>query len=185
MLKVLRRLLVVVAGAKSKMTAYNGLHNKEDMIGLRFNKWTVLEYSHKNERSGNWYYLCQCDCGSFVNVKGSSLRNGDSKQCKRCANKENGRKGLYSQNEGRDLYLIGCAHFVKIGTTNDLTERLRTIQSGNPFDLVVEYYGVGEGHMEEYWHSEFKNKHHKGEWYRLSYLDIEKVKKHTAGGCEI
>lgn len=168
------------------MTAYNGLHDKEDMIGLRFNKWTVLEYSHKNERSGNWYYLCQCDCGVLAQVKGSSLRNGNSKQCKKCASKENGRKGLYSQNEGRDLYLIGCGPFVKIGTTNDLTERLRTIQSGNPFDLVVEYYGIGEGNMEEYWHSEFKDKHHKGEWYRLSYLDIKKVQEYsTAGGCEI
>ena len=94
MSKERRRWRVSLAGAKFKMTAYNGLHDKEDMIGLRFNKWTVLEYSHKNERSGNWYYLCQCDCGALSQVKGSSLRNGNSKQCKKCANKENGRKNF-------------------------------------------------------------------------------------------
>ena len=163
------------------MTAYNGLHKKEDMIGVRFNKWTVLEYSHKNERSNNWYYLCRCDCGNEAIVKGTNLRNNGSKQCKKCSGKQNGRQGLYAQNEGSDLYLIGCKHYVKIGTTNDLTERLRTIQSGNPFDLVVEYYGTGEGHLEEYWHNLFQDKHHRGEWYTLSYEDIEKIKK----GCEI
>ena len=182
---MLKPWLAVLAGATFKMTAYNGLHNKENMIGLRFNKWTVLEYEYKSEVSGNWYYLCRCDCGNESVVKGSNLRTGGSTQCKSCSNKENGRKGIYSQNVGKDLYLIGCGPFVKIGTTGDLTERLRTLESGNPFELVVEYYGIGEGHMEEFWHNEFKDKHHKGEWYRLAYLDIEKVKKSKANGCDI
>jgi len=160
------------------MTAYNGLHNKEDMIGLRFNKWTVLEYSHKHERSGNWYYLCRCDCGNESTVKGSSLRNGISKQCKQCSGKANGRKGIYAQNEGTDLYLIRCLQFVKIGTTANLSERLRSIKSGNPFELKLEYYGVGEGYREEYWHTVFKDRHHQGEWYWLTDEDIEKVKQY-------
>ena len=50
------------------MTAYNGLHNKESVVGLSFNKWTVLEYSHKNS-SGNWFYLCKCECGVTSKVK--------------------------------------------------------------------------------------------------------------------
>jgi hypothetical protein len=165
------------------MTAYNGLHNKDDMIGLQFNNWTVLEYSHKSERSGNWYYVCQCTCGNKSIVIGTKLRKGGSKQCKKCSGKHNGRKGLYARNENTDLYLIRCGIYVKIGITTNLTERLRTIRSSNPFSLEVEYYGLGKGYLEEYWHNEFKEKHHQGEWYCLSVDDVEKVK--LSGACEI
>jgi hypothetical protein len=165
------------------MTAYNGLHNKDDIIGQHFNKWTVLEYSHKNERSGNWYYICKCDCGNLGTVKASNLRNGGSKQCKVCSSKENGRKGLYAQNEGTDLYLIRCGLYVKIGTTKDLTERMRTMQSNNPLHLELEYYGVGKGYQESYWHTYFEHKHHKGEWYMLSSEEVNEIK--TSKRCEI
>jgi len=164
------------------MTAYNGLHNKEDMIGLRFNKWTVLEYSHKHERSGNWYYICRCDCGNTGTVKGTSLRKDGSKQCKQCSGKANGRKGIYAQNEGSDLYVIKCNEYYKVGTTSNLEERLRTMSSGNPYELEVVYYAKGRGNEEEHWHKTFEKYHWKGEWYMLNFKHIELIK---AGGCEI
>ena len=173
------------------MTTYNGLHNKEDMIGLRFNKWTVLEFSHKHERSGNWYYLCRCDCGNTGIVKGTSLRKGGSKQCKQCSGKVNGRKGIYAQNVDNDLYVIQCLDnnnndLYKIGTTSNIEERLRTMSSGNPYDLEVVFYAKGKGHMEEYFHNKFKHCHWKGEWYCLGLDELGDLNMTlNAGGCEI
>jgi hypothetical protein len=163
------------------MTAYNGLHNKESVVGLSFNKWTVLEYSHKNS-SGNWFYTCKCQCGSTGIVSASNLRTGKSKQCKSCATKKNGRKGIYAKNAGTDLYVIKCNEYYKIGTTLNLEERLRTIASGNPYELEVVHYAKGEGHKEEYWHKTFEKYHWKGEWYMLNFKHIELIK---TGACEI
>lgn len=58
------------------------------MIGQRFNKWLVLEYSGKS------YYKCKCDCGTIKNVRIDGLKNGRSTSC-----------GCYTQiNEARYLY---------------------------------------------------------------------------------
>jgi hypothetical protein len=155
------------------MTAYNGLHKKEDMIGLRFNKWKVLDYSHKNKQSGNWYYFCVCDCGNQKVVSGTNLRTGISTQCKSCSNKTNGRKGLYSQTKG-DLYMIRVQDYVKIGVSQDVQRRIKDIGSSSPFDAILVYHGIGEAKDEELWHNIFKHRHHKGEWFYM-----------PAGHCEI
>ncbi len=153
----------------------------EDMIGKSFNKWLVLSFSHKS-KSGNWFYSCKCECGTVSSVSASNLRTGGSKQCKNCSGKQNGRRGIYAQNEGSDLYVIRCQTYYKIGTTKNIAERVRTIKAGNPFELEVVYYGLGKGKMEEYWHQHFKDKHHDGEWYCLDENDIDII---NTRGCEI
>jgi len=154
------------------MTAYNGLHNKESVIGLSFNKWTVLAYSHKNS-SGNWFYICECACGKTNTVSLSNIRTDRSKQCKSCATKVNGRKGIYAQNEGSDLYVIKCNEYYKIGTTLNLSERLTTMRSGNPYELSCIFYAKSRGIEEEYWHHRFKQNHWKGEWYTFTNSQAE------------
>jgi len=167
------------------MTAYNGLHNKESIVGLSFNKWTVLEYSHKSS-SGNWFYLCKCECGNESKVSASNLRTGKSKQCKKCSGKTNGRKGIYAQNAATDLYLVKCHDFYKIGTTLNMVERLRTMQSGNPYDISCLYYAKGRGVEEEFWHRKFRKNYWKGEWYMFTSEEIEKViSAMRDGACEI
>jgi hypothetical protein len=153
----------------------------EDMIGESFNKWLVLSFSHKNT-AGNWFYTCRCKCGTESTVSATNLRTGGSKQCKLCAGKQNGKKGVYAQNVGSSLYVIRCESYYKIGTTKNIEERVRTIKAGNPFQLEVVYYGIDKGETEEYWHQYFKDKHHSGEWYCLNKEDVEIIK---AGGCEI
>jgi predicted SprT family Zn-dependent metalloprotease len=54
-----------------------------EIIGKLFGKWEVLDFSHKDEKS-NKYYSCKCECG-FVKIhRSSTLRAGDSLQCKKC-----------------------------------------------------------------------------------------------------
>jgi hypothetical protein len=150
------------------------------MIGKKFNKWTVADFSHK--KNGNSYYHCVCDCSNTSIVKDSNLRHNGSVQCASCASKIRGKKGIYAQNEGSGLYVIRCESYYKIGTTKNIAERVRTIKAGNPFELEVMYYGLGKGEMEEYWHEHFKDKHHEGEWYCLDESDVESIK---SGGCSI
>lgn len=63
-----------------------------NLSGKQFGEWTVLRYI------GNRYWLCQCDCGKLKLVRGSHLRDGQSKQCRRCAPTTHGNSGkrLYS-----------------------------------------------------------------------------------------
>ena len=54
--------------------------------GMKFNHWTVIEYSHTNKHRIK-YFLCQCDCGTKRKIRGTSLLQGTSKACsKQCEN---------------------------------------------------------------------------------------------------
>ena len=56
-----------------------------DLTGKTFTRLTVLQ---KTEKRGNeWYWLCQCECGNKIEVRGVSLREGKTKSCG-CLKKE-------------------------------------------------------------------------------------------------
>lgn len=58
---------------------------RENIIGKKYNRWTVLEYiNNKNNKS---YYLCQCECGTKKEIERSKLVSGSSKSCG-CLRKE-------------------------------------------------------------------------------------------------
>lgn len=154
-------------------------------VGSRWNKWTILGFSHKAPNSGNAHYHARCECGTESIVNGSKVRIGESTQCKGCSSRQNGRKGLYSKsrtnrqshyarNKKSDLYMIRCGNYVKIGVSRDVSRRLKDLQSSNPLDLELIYHGIDEGSDEETWHNIFKHRHHRGEWF---YMPKE--------GCEI
>lgn len=70
-----------------------------DLQGLTFGRWFVLHRSDDFvEPSGKKIpvWLCQCECGEFRDVRGSSLRNGDSLSC-----------GCYKYDVLKDKYLDG------------------------------------------------------------------------------
>lgn len=148
------------------MTAKNGLHSIEEMLGKSFGSWTVLGFSHKREDSGNWYFDCVCKCGNTAKVPATRLRTGRSTKCKKCTGKEAGRKGLYSMSK-KDLYFIRCGEYVKIGSSDNVDRRLKDLQGSNPYTVKLIYFGENEGCDEEYWHSYFKDKHHHGEWFKI------------------
>lgn len=56
----------------------------KDLIGQKFGRLTVLKrvediINSKNKHHTQW--LCQCDCGNFIEVRGSNLINGSTKSC--------------------------------------------------------------------------------------------------------
>lgn len=58
----------------------------EGIVGKRFGRLTVVE---KGERSGHdRLYLCKCDCGNTIIVRGGNLISGTTKSCG-CLRREN------------------------------------------------------------------------------------------------
>lgn len=55
----------------------NKCHQMVNLHGQIFNYWTVL-YKDSNKSD---YWICECACGTIRSVRGSSLRNGNSKSC--------------------------------------------------------------------------------------------------------
>lgn len=48
-------------------------------VGKTFNKWTILEYLEK--RGKEYFYLCECECGTRREVQARNIIKGGSKSC--------------------------------------------------------------------------------------------------------
>ncbi len=57
-----------------------------DIKGRRYGRLVVLERA-ANDKHQNAMWLCQCDCGNQIIVRGGTLRSGQQKSCG-CYNKE-------------------------------------------------------------------------------------------------
>lgn len=51
------------------------------MAGRRFGRLTVLSYTGTKTENRDRIWLCKCDCGHYVRVRGSLLRSGDTSSC--------------------------------------------------------------------------------------------------------
>lgn len=58
-----------------------------EIIGLRFNSWTVIGRGAKMGDGKNYKWTCVCDCGTISDVELRNLRNGLSRQCRHCGYK--------------------------------------------------------------------------------------------------
>lgn len=51
--------------------------------GKRYGYLTVISLGRKGN-NGCYYWVCQCDCGNYSQVRGDNLRSGKSKMCRDC-----------------------------------------------------------------------------------------------------
>lgn len=58
-----------------------------DMVGKRYNHWTVIAEAEPSP-SGRIRYMCRCDCGFEKIIHGETLRYGHTHMCAGCAVKE-------------------------------------------------------------------------------------------------
>ena len=86
---------------------------KNDIIGIRYGRLTVISYSHKEKRKSsgyNHYYNCLCDCGNKCIAERNSLgRTKNSCGCLHSEilknkNKQNAKYNGDSKNEYKRLY---------------------------------------------------------------------------------
>ncbi len=76
------------------------------------------------------------------------------------------------------VYFIACQDMVKIGFTNSIKTRLRTLQCGLPFDLALLGFHVGDSDAERRLHRQFKHLHVRGEWFHLTGEIRDYVRRH-------
>lgn len=143
----------------------------KDLTGKTFGERTVVSYSHQRADSGNYYWNVVCSCGREGVVSGSRLKKGS--MCTSCSGRVNGRKGLYSKSSKYPVYFIQCGEYIKIGSSSDISRRVKDIESDNPFKITL--VKIDNNHSEEYWHIKFKKHHHKGEWYKMGVCEIVDV----------
>lgn len=70
------------------------------------------------------------------------------------------------------VYLIGAEglDMVKIGTTADVNQRVRAMQTGLPLTLSVLWTCEGGRELERALHDKFRAHNHRGEWFDLTSL---------------
>ena len=65
----------------SRIKKYND-ENRENIIGNKYGKLTVLEITNKKSENGtHLYYKCQCDCGNITYATGNNLKLGNVSSC--------------------------------------------------------------------------------------------------------
>ena len=87
------------------------LQSENEMIGQRFGKLVVQKRSERKGSGGELYWICQCDCGNTIEVRGQNLKRTDENRTVSC----------------------GCYHR-SIGALNILT-----ILQENNIDFIEEY----------------------------------------------
>ena len=137
------------------------LHKFEDLVGRTYGERTIVGFSHQLPVSGNYYWKAVCSCGREDIVSGTRLKKGT--KCPSCSAKINGRKGLDKQAENLPCYFILCGPYVKVGSSKDPVERLKQMQTNNPYPLNLIY--VDQTNGEKYWHDKLRECLHQGEWY--------------------
>lgn len=71
-----------------------------DLSGQRFGRLVVIERSHQDSH-GAWLWLCRCNCGKTVHVRGATLKAGRTSACHSCAATE---RATTHGGTGTDLY---------------------------------------------------------------------------------
>lgn len=53
----------------------------ENLVGKKFNLYTVIDGPIRKENTKKIYWKCQCDCGTIKDVRGDQLKAGTTKSC--------------------------------------------------------------------------------------------------------
>jgi hypothetical protein len=75
---------------------------------------------------------------------------------------------------GGTVYAIGLpdGNMVKIGTTTDLTGRLRSLRYNSPVPLVILWQMPGNSELERRLHTHFAHRRAHGEWFSFADADV-------------
>lgn len=108
----------------------------KDITGQKFGRLVAIEPIKKSNNS-NIVWLCQCKCGNICEIRGDSLRGGDTESCG-CLNRERHTKhGMY----GTPVYKI----------LQNILQRCE-----NPKNSAYKYYGGRGIKVCKRWHT-FEN----------------------------
>lgn len=65
------------------------------------------------------------------------------------------------------LYVLRCGERLKIGVTHDINQRIKSLQTGNPDEIILEYIEerTNPHKAERFLHRYFQKQKVKGEWF--------------------
>lgn len=58
--------------------------NAKDITGERFGNLIAERAISIRDRLGRIYWICKCDCGNEILVRGDNLRRGNTSRCSDC-----------------------------------------------------------------------------------------------------
>lgn len=76
-----------------------------DYIGLRSGRLVIISFHHKT-KSNHKYFICKCDCGKEVIVRGSSIVQQKTKSCGCLAKEKSKERGTKHGMFGTRIYRI-------------------------------------------------------------------------------
>lgn len=91
--------------------------------------------------------------------------------------------------ENSEVYFVQSGDFIKIGYSKNVSERLVTMQTGSPTELILIATIPGSVITEERIHRLFERLYHRGEWFRrtpqlMAYIDWLVVQKETVASID-
>lgn len=90
------------------------------MIGRKFDRLKVIEELPNRDKHRHILFKCVCDCGNYVSVLGTDLRNGRTKSCG-CLQKEKAKEANTKHGKGNSrLYRIYYAMINRCYRTNNV-----------------------------------------------------------------
>ena len=156
----------------------------KDLIGQKFGKLMVIK-RNGSDKHGKALWLCKCECGNEVSIRGSRLISGYTKSCgclkHECLNKNNninidnlvnkrfGRLTVISRNGsdkyGNSMWLCRC------DCGNETTVRANSLKNGSTKSCGCLKHEIHERHeylkcgerTKKYWQNEEYRKAHSGE----------------------
>ena len=81
------------------------MRKKIDITGERYGRLVVIRELSKNS-IGETMWLCQCDCGRLIILRGSSLRSGNTRSCGCLKGESLKTRGITHNGTGTRLYHI-------------------------------------------------------------------------------
>lgn len=69
---------------KERLAQVKQKQSENYMVGKRFGKLVVQKRSDKKGSGGELYWICACDCGNVIEVRGQSLKRKDGNQTVSC-----------------------------------------------------------------------------------------------------
>lgn len=76
---------------------------------------------------------------------------------------------------GSMVYVVHCDGLYKIGVSSNVSERVRSLQTASPHLVTLIGTIEGDRSIEALWHYQFREKHVRGEWFRLTPEDVRYV----------
>lgn len=96
----------------------------KDRIGICYGRLVVIKFAYQDQNSSA-YWLCKCDCGKEVVVRGDLLQTGNTKSCG-CFNKELSSKRMQKRTgKNNPNYIHGKYNGERTKEITELKEEIR------------------------------------------------------------